>query len=577
MKILVKGTEVNLTNSNYVAEGGEGRVYARGGTAYKVYHDPSKMLPLGKIAELKKLTHKNIIRPEDVITDTRGSAIGYTMRFVKGCTALCQLFPRSFRDRHGIDDTWMGKLVLRLQELVAHCHSAQVLIVDLNEMNFLAAPDFKDLYAIDADSYQTPSYKATAIMDSVRDWQAKTFSEVTDWYSFGILSFQMFTGLHPFKGKYHGTSKEFSHKLPSDSPDDAFAITRRRMQKNVSVFHPDVRMPPAAYPLDVIPKPYRAWFEALFVKGLRTPPPDGFGGVVIAVPAPVMRTLVGSGRIEITEVSQYRGNIVGVWTPRLGGKPVVLTDQALWVGDREVHSIPTNTEIGFTDKVDRVISFSPTGGVPTVKNLTDSTVVNFGLNATDMMTYEGRVYVKNADKILEIVLTDMGQQVVATTKTICQVLEHATHLFDGVVVQKLLQATYVSVFPGGMNRQLHVKELDGRRIVDAKYDGGVLMVVAEKHGQYDRLVFRFDREHQSYDVRVVRDVGSGSLNFITLDTGVCVCLNEEDKLELFSKTMGAQGLKIVEDTSLGGDMRLVKLDSKVGFYRGSQLYRMTMK
>ena len=102
------------------------------------------------------------------------------------------------------------------------------------------------------------------------------------------------------------------------------------------------------------------------------------------------------------------------------------------------------------------------------------------------------------------------------------------------------------------------------------------MVVGEKKGQYDRLVFRFDETYQ-YDNRVVTGVALTELNFVTLDSGVCVCLNEEVKIEIFSATKGSTTLKYVEDPALSGDMQLARQAGSVLFYRGDKVYRMKMK
>jgi DNA-binding helix-hairpin-helix protein with protein kinase domain len=124
------------------------------------------------------------------------------MRYVDRTYALCQVFPGSFRTRHGFSTDAALRLVRRLQEGVRTVHSHGILIVDLNEMNFLVSDSFGEIYFIDVDSYQTPSFPATALMESVRDRHAKRFSTSTDWFSFAIVSFQMFVGIHPFKGTY---------------------------------------------------------------------------------------------------------------------------------------------------------------------------------------------------------------------------------------------------------------------------------------------------------------------------------------------------------------------------------------
>ena len=68
--------------------------------------------------------------------------------------------------------------------------------------NFLIDRDMQHVLFIDVDSYQTAGFPATAIMDSIRDRHSSTYSAGTDWFSFAILAFQMFVGVHPYRGKH---------------------------------------------------------------------------------------------------------------------------------------------------------------------------------------------------------------------------------------------------------------------------------------------------------------------------------------------------------------------------------------
>src|SRR5690242_12394037 len=105
MKVFIRGQgELSLTQGDFVASGGEGAVYVKGSTAYKVYHDPSKMIPTGKIGELATLTDAHICRPDKVLLDPKThTPVGYTTAFVKDGKPLCTLFTRSFREREGLD------------------------------------------------------------------------------------------------------------------------------------------------------------------------------------------------------------------------------------------------------------------------------------------------------------------------------------------------------------------------------------------------------------------------------------------------------------------------------------------
>src|ERR1051326_6279805 len=140
-----------------------------------------------KIDELSLLVQPNIIRPLELIIDGRNRPVGYSMRSAGKTYSLCQLFPKAFRQRNNLTPDLMLRLVRQLQTGVSHIHSRGILIVDLNEMNFLVASDFNELFFIDVDSYQTPSFPATVLMESVRDRHAKSFSSDSDWFSFAVV------------------------------------------------------------------------------------------------------------------------------------------------------------------------------------------------------------------------------------------------------------------------------------------------------------------------------------------------------------------------------------------------------
>lgn len=568
MKLTIQGRgDVNLTQQDFVAQGGQGSVYAVGDTAFKVYHDTSGMMPEGKILELAALPVPPFSRPEHMLLDSKGRKVGYTTRFVKDAYVLCQLFPRSFRDREGLTHDKVFHLVEKMREGFDLAHKAKILLIDPNEMNFLVDSKFATVTFIDTDSYQTKSYPATAIMESIRDRHMShpmAFSEGTDWFSFAVTSFQLLVGIHPYKGK-HPTLKGF---------DD-------RMKANVSVFNKEVSVPAVAYPLDVIPKTWRGWYEAVLEKGDRSAPPGG--AVVVALIQPTIKALVGSGNLVLDELGQYGGgNVTGVWAT--GTRLVVATDKGLWVDGRRVSDWTDTTAIGFSTKMVAPIAVRHPSDVPEMFDGASKTSVAFGLNAQRVVGYDGRIYLKVNDKIMEVVLNDVGNKVIASTRLAATVLPNASLLFQGGVAQNMLGSMFISLFPqAGQTYQVRIPDLDQYRIIDAKYDagtkGGVLMVIARtKKGTFDRLVFRFDSAFQTYDMRKVEDIGtSAGLNFVVTDAGVCICLDEDDKLELTSANKGSTQMKTIEDKVLGGDLRLFKRGSQVLMARGDKVFTMRMK
>jgi len=561
MKVTIQGQgDVTLTQREFVAAGGEGEVYAKGTTAFKVYTDPSRALSVGKITELASIRDPNVIKPERMLLDPKkGTPVGYTMRYVQDTMALCGIFTRAFREREGLDHPKMLHLVLALQGLIEHVHQAGVLIVDLNELNFLVDRGLSTVYAIDVDSYQTRSYPATAIMPSVRDWSVKNqdWTEVSDWFSFACVAFQMFTGIHPFRGK---------HPTVCGLED--------RMQAGISVFDPSVSIPKVVYPQDVIPTGYRSWLKAVLQGGQRLPPPsDPLQVTPIIIP---LRVVLGGAALEIIEVSAFTAAILGYVD--FGGHTITATEDGVYLGPRRVRDRTAVRAVGFTPKMNRGILAWIEKGTLRLFDTTSKSDIPCVLHADDVMGHGGRIYVRNGEQILEMVLSDVGERVIATTRVAVNVVEHATRMHDGVVVQNLLGSTFVSVFPQAeMSYQIRVKELVGLKVIDARYDGRVLMaIVATASGTYDRLTFVFSADHASYTLRApVRDVTPAGLNFIVLDNGIIVHLNEDEDLEVSAIT--SDKVRLLKDPALGNDMRLVRHGGRVAFVRGNKVFSMRMR
>src|SRR6478736_593639 len=194
----VNGKNLMLKQSDYKAAGGEGVVYVKNGNAYKIYHDASKMIAVGKIQELSALTMPNILGPKDIIYHNN-TPVGFVMRYVSDTEFLCKLFTKGFRDKMGVTPDQINHLVKGMQDTLHEIHNKNILVVDYNEMNFLVNRGFDTVYNIDVDSYQTPSYRATAIMESIRDRKVKSgkFTKESDWFSFATVAFQMYMGTHP--------------------------------------------------------------------------------------------------------------------------------------------------------------------------------------------------------------------------------------------------------------------------------------------------------------------------------------------------------------------------------------------
>lgn len=555
------GGEVRLDKSDFKAQGGEGSIYVKGAHAYKVYTDPLRVIRPAKLQELSVLTLPNIIRPLAIILDAKSRVAGYSMRAVGRSYALCQLFPGAFRRRNNLTHEATLRLVRRMQEGVSHVHSKGILVVDLNEMNFLVAEDFSEVYFIDVDSYQTASFPASALMESVRDRHARTFDAGSDWFSFAVVSFQTFVGIHPYKGNYP----------PMQGLSDAGQKLDARMRANVSVLNPGVTVPASCFPFSVIPPAYLDWYRAVFDEGKRLPPPDDARAVVaLAAHAPSDR--IRSSLFEVAEVRDFDDEIVR------HDELVTVTRSSVHFGGERFTKPSADALVVVTPRLRHLVAAYIDGGAPRLRDLTAGRDLPLPFGGEALALCGGELYVKQGEQIFAVEFLELRSEVLPGVRAAANVMMNSTQMFEGLAVQNLMGAHYASLFPApGVCHQLRLPELDGYQLLDARLCRNVLLAVGARGGRYDRLGFRFADDFGSYDARVTPDVSTPDINFTVLDTGVVLHLDAEGALELFSRRKGAPDVQTFEDPGVGADARLFHTGAQAYVARGPKLYKFTMR
>ncbi len=93
---------MTLTQQEFIFQGGEGSVYGKGDTAYKIYTDLKKIIPEAKIRELKIISCDAVILPKEILLDNKGRYAGFTMKWVKESVPLVKLFTKEFKKRNRI-------------------------------------------------------------------------------------------------------------------------------------------------------------------------------------------------------------------------------------------------------------------------------------------------------------------------------------------------------------------------------------------------------------------------------------------------------------------------------------------
>ncbi len=579
MKVFVKGQgAVTLSQQNFVALGGQASVYVKDRTAFKVYTDPKDAIPDAKFQALAGISDPCVIKPETLLLNDKNVSIGYTMRAVADNFSLCQFFTRAFRDRNHVTQDQILDITEKLQGHVRNVHQSSAVIVDLNELNVLVPKTFDDTFLIDVDSYQVKGYPATVVMPSVRDYSIKNaadFSPLSDWFSYAVLAFQLFIGAHPYKGTHADSNSVAKDKR-----------LEHRMRHNISAFRSGVTLPGCCYPFDVVPQTFRDWLKAVLEDGKRLQPPSLLGGPAVVITTQMIPFLVASGNLTIKEAMDLEGRTLVQYVESNGDVLLLTTkgsnDMRIAVNGRILYSgpfLPGDTLIGFTPKMNEPVALNLDGQQLTFLDLTRKKREVVGVRAHGIAKSGERFYVRGNEEVLEVEFLEMtGKVIVTASNTVANIMELASTLYEGVVIQNMIGSVFASFFPrSNVGCQIRIPELDSYKIVEAKADGTVLMVIGAKAGVYDRVVFRFDEAFTTYDLRTVPDITPSGLNFVTLTSGVCVSLTEEEKIEAFSSKKGAQGMKVVEDPALGSNMRLLKVAGKVGFERAGKIYQMSLK
>ena len=551
------GRKINLTDKDFIAEGGEGKLFAQRGTVYKVYLDPAKMIPADKMNELADLDDRAIVRPLETLYNDRNERIGFSMREVANAIALPRLFTSSFWTNNGITPEKMAELVKAIQKTIAYIHKQGFLQVDGNEFNYLVNSGFSKPYFIDVDSYQTPSYPATAIMPSIRDYTQDGFNEGTDWFSFAIVAFQLFAGIHPFKGRH---------------PDFRKGDFESRIKAGVSVLNSAVSYPSSVRDFSVIPSNYMDWFERLFERGERMPPPSGQARIVVKSQKRIIRD---TASLQVKQISEYAEEVTRF--NAVNAQHVIHAGKNLYVGKR-AFSIPTDAKGVYLRDNGNPAFIIIRDGLMGLMDAGSGEVTMSAMEAESVFV-EGNVpYLIRDDDLIEVAIMEMGRRMMISPGPVRKVLPNATTVFNNIVYEDVLGKAHLLIpVRAGEMPIVRTPELDGYKVVDARYQRGVAMfVVADRDGNYRQVRFRFDSDVTSHDVEVRDDVDD-PMNFTVLDKGLIISIPRDGRLEVALAKPGNDMVREVDDAQIGGFLRLYNDGGRVLAASGKKIYTISLK
>ncbi|MBP9749909.1 MAG: hypothetical protein KBD21_04215 [Candidatus Pacebacteria bacterium] len=570
MQVLLEGRgPLTLRPADHIATGGEGSLYRAKGTVIKVYTDVTKMRRDrmdAKVSALADFTHPYIIAPEGLVRDAQQAPIGFYMPFFDG-EPLARVFTNSYWQREGFKVDDASQVVARMREAMQYAHGKGALMVDPNELNWIVTRGGVSSgyvpHALDVDSWALDSWKPAVIMPSIRDYHATSFTKLSDWFAWGVVTFQVYTGIHPYKGTLRGFAM-----------NDMVA----RMQTNASVFRKEVRLNRAVRELSTIPARLLDWYEATFEQGERTEPPSPFdtGRGVVQVARTLRMVTSAQGaliyrklfeRVQDPVVEVYPA---GVALLRSGALIQLSTQRTIATGVRP------GVEVGEVAGGWVVAGVESEHTALTCYGAQGKEECPLALGALRMVSGAGRLFALGEQGLQEVQARLFGARAVASVGTVWPIMPRATAWFGGVGVMDALGAMHL-VVPFGERgvTMVRVKELDSVRVLAGEGSGRIVVLTAvTPQGTYERYTVLFDHAMQTCQV-TVRTVDTPDQNVTVLPKGVVVSIEEDGELTITVPTSGV--VHTVSDKDIATDMALTRWGDKVLYVKGGTVWSLEMK
>ncbi|MEE2787247.1 MAG: hypothetical protein VX589_07900 [Myxococcota bacterium] len=552
------GRWVDFDHGNFLAQGGQGTVHVFDQHAHKIFFEPSQCPTRGKMEALAQIRDARVMAPIAPLIDATSKIRGYTMPLVKDAFPLCRFIPFGVRQREGITPEKVTTWVSAMADIVRNIHRAGVVVVDLNEMNVLMTESDPMVFFIDVDSYQTQHFSATALSDTVRDRHMgpKGFGEDTDWFSFAVVSSQLFMGMHPYRGRH-----PHLHGLDA------------RMHAHASIFDHGVTCPSQTGPSCPMPSGLRQWYRAIFEGRTRQAPPQDLGAMTVRT-SPELDQF---HQLQM-EVDQTYDSRVRYWGRR-NENTIVVTEAYVYVNGHQVGRAPSGQiECGFSRVHDRPVlaSWSSMGGLTLWDPLRDQTLA-FDMSVTGLTSHRGQLYALAGHRLLGLNCVEVGSDIVIVPKTTATVRRHGTQICRGVAVQTVLGSVYFTLLEVDGVVTMHWPELDGARIIDALYESGVLWVLSYTDNQYTRWTIRVQSPVGRTHIEQEQLESPCALDGVVLDAGIVVQRTQSDCLKLTHRDPRRSEQRTVSTPAHTAEMKLFARGASLGFVRGAQVGTLRMR
>ena len=581
IKVVMPGKgSVTLKQTDHLATGGEGAVYRKNNLIFKLFLNPERAQANGmseKVQLLAQIKHPFIVAPLDVLYDDQHRLIGYYMSVAEGLP-LMKTFTNGWRDQNTFGAAESRALVENMREAVKVAHSLNAVIVDGNETNYLV--EGVNPRIIDVDSWQIGKHPATAIMPSIKDYHTKGLTELSDWFAWAIVSFQVFTGIHPYKGTH-----------PLFKKGDL----EQRMRANASVFDTSVRVSSAVRDFSCIPAHLRDWYEGVFQQGERSVPPSVLvTPAASAMPKKVHVRQTSTGTVTHEKLLGLAGPIKHVSAGGVAFYEVngvlkafdILRRQAITeLDERAVNLLFSNKAVLLrrdnaflfveltADRLQGRIVLADRDPVPQIR-LTNS----LPLQASKLVVMNNRLFALNTQNdngLIEIESFLMGGKPVVAVKNAWPVQVQSTRFFDGVASMDCLGVPFLVVPEGDTLCILRAPALKQFKVLSG-YARSSHYVWIYGVGRKDGLTYRLEFRAKGAEFELLKSevVDDADEPLVVTNKGIAVSI-PEDGLLVVLNTKG-DSARQVHDSSVSQELQLCSLAEGIGYYVGNDLFKLSL-
>jgi serine/threonine protein kinase len=211
--IITTSSGRTLRLGKQISSGGEGVIYETGvpDEVCKIYH-ANKLTELKRrkieLMASRKIIQRGICWPSDLVLNEHKEFVGYTMPRANGKTMQTSMFVKPVLEKNFPNWTRrdLAKVSMSFLEHVSFLHSLNIIVGDINPLNFLVTNNSSELWLVDTDSFQIEAFPCPVgtVNFTAPEIQGTSYSaylRTKDHELFAVAT-MLFMILHPGKPPY---------------------------------------------------------------------------------------------------------------------------------------------------------------------------------------------------------------------------------------------------------------------------------------------------------------------------------------------------------------------------------------